>query len=102
MSVKENAMKDIKGDFMNPVNENKAKDSTVVDITVAPSPYKDHEELVINCSKIVFVKGGMSITLAGGPDYAAFNRLIINGVTFDRAKVRDDRDDYFLKCQLGL
>lgn len=93
MSVKENAMKDIKGDFMNPFDENKAKDSTVVDITVAPSPYKDHEALVINCSKIVFVKGGMSITLDGGMDYTAFEKIIINGVVYERVKKRDDRDD---------
>lgn len=105
MSVKENVMKDIKGEFMNPVNENKAKDSPVpntVNIKVGHSFYNDPEELIINCDKIVIKKDegegrGITVTLDGNMDYTTIKKIIINGVTYERVRERDDRDDPFLQ-----
>lgn len=63
---------------------------------------RDSQNLIVNCDKIIFKENGIEIILSGDMNYNGFKKIVINGVTFDRAKVRDDRDDYFLKCQLGL
>lgn len=90
-----------------PLNESNSKDSPVpntVDIRVDHSFYNDPEELIINCDKIIIKKDEderFTITLDGNMDYSAIKKIIINGVTYEKVKKRDDRDDYFLKCQLG-
>lgn len=79
-----------------PLEDKKPDNMTVTDST-AIIPQEQADQLVINCNKIILKDNGIEITLDGNMNYSGFKKIIINGVTFAKEKVRDDRDDPYLQ-----
>lgn len=81
----------------------KRPDNMAVTDSIAVISQKQADKFVIDCDKIVLKDSGIDIIIhCDCFDYTMFKELVINGVTYKRVEERDDRDDPFLKYELGL